>query len=168
MVTQIISDLDTDGDGVLSEEEFASIDSSEKDSDKKNEEKKLEFKTAIDANHDGKVRHEMLSTVSTVRLKPRCDSRVTFHCFSSRTCILQDYSVVFKVLCLCLQATLQELILYNDPSNPLHAKREAQQLIQTADVDKDGKLSLKEVLQNAGLFMGSKAVNTAKNIHEEF
>lgn len=57
MVTQIISDLDTDGDGVLSEDEFASVESSEKDFEEKNRHKRLEFRHAIDTNHDGKVRH---------------------------------------------------------------------------------------------------------------
>lgn len=66
------------------------------------------------------------------------------------------------------QVTLQELLLYNDPLNALHAKREAQELIRTADVNKDGRLSIDEVLGRAHMFMGSKAVNTAKNIHEEF
>ncbi|OQR70989.1 reticulocalbin-like, partial [Tropilaelaps mercedesae] len=64
--------------------------------------------------------------------------------------------------------TLQELLLYNDPMNALHAKREAQELIRKADANKDGKLSLKEVLNRSHIFIGSKAVNTAKNIHEEF
>ncbi|XP_018497584.1 45 kDa calcium-binding protein [Galendromus occidentalis] len=119
MVTQIISDLDTDADGVLSEDEFVAVDSTEKVSAKKISEKRQEFRSAIDTDKDGKV-------------------------------------------------TLQELIFYNDPSNPLHALREARELIGTADVDKDGKLSLEEVLQKAKLFLGSTAVDTAKNIHEEF
>lgn len=68
----------------------------------------------------------------------------------------------------CPQVTLQELLLYNDPLNAFHAKREAQELILKADANKDGKLSLEEVLSKSHIFMGSKAVNTARNIHEEF
>lgn len=67
-----------------------------------------------------------------------------------------------------LQVTLQELLLYNDPMNPIHAKREAEELIRKADTNKDGKLSTIEVLVQAATFMASKAVNAAKNIHEEF
>lgn len=52
--------------------------------------------------------------------------------------------------------------------NPIHAKREAEELIRKADTNKDGKLSTIEVLVQAATFMASKAVNAAKNIHEEF
>lgn len=56
MVTQIISDLDTDADGVLSEEEFSLVEEEDKDREKKMEEKRTEFRHAIDTDKDGKVR----------------------------------------------------------------------------------------------------------------
>lgn len=63
-MTQIISDLDTDGDGTLSEDEFSLVDSKEANGEveKKTKEKKAEFRTAIDTDRDGKV-----SSSSTLR-----------------------------------------------------------------------------------------------------
>ena len=57
---------------------------------------------------------------------------------------------------------------YVDPQNPSHAQQEARNLIQLADTNKDGKLALKEVLENTELFLGSKMVNTGKSFHDEF
>lgn len=57
---------------------------------------------------------------------------------------------------------------YVDPKNPNHSKLEAENLIQLADSDDDGKLSLSEVMDNAELFMGSKVVDTGRSFHDEF
>ena len=53
-------------------------------------------------------------------------------------------------------------------SNANHASLEADTLIQLADDNTDGRLSLEEVLDNAELFFGSKAVNAGGNFHDEF
>ena len=55
-----------------------------------------------------------------------------------------------------------------DPQNPIHALIEAKNLIELADDNNDGNLSLKEVLDNAELFLGSKMVDTERNFHDEF
>lgn len=66
------------------------------------------------------------------------------------------------------QASRQELLMYNDPENPVHARSEARELVLEADSDGDHQLSLEEVLAKKDVFLGSKMVNTAKNIHDEF
>jgi hypothetical protein len=55
-----------------------------------------------------------------------------------------------------------------DPKNPIHARTEAANLIQMADDNEDGQLSLTEVLENEDLFIGSKMVQTGRNFHDEF
>ncbi|XP_076320570.1 stromal cell derived factor mayday [Tachypleus tridentatus] len=62
----------------------------------------------------------------------------------------------------------QELLLYNDPENPVHSKREAEELISKADTNKDNCLSLQEVLAQKNIFLGSKMVDTARSFHDEF
>jgi hypothetical protein len=57
---------------------------------------------------------------------------------------------------------------YVDPKNPNHAKQEAKNLIELADTNKDLHLSLKEILENKDLFLGSKMCNAGKNFHDEF
>ncbi|KAH9383788.1 hypothetical protein HPB48_025558 [Haemaphysalis longicornis] len=65
-------------------------------------------------------------------------------------------------------ASRQELLMYNDPENPVHARSEARELVLEADSNGDQQLSLEEVLAKKDVFLGSKMVNTAKNIHDEF
>lgn len=55
-----------------------------------------------------------------------------------------------------------------DPDNTNHAQLEAGNLIQLADDDHDGRLSIQEVLDNSELFFGSKVVNAGGNFHDEF
>lgn len=66
------------------------------------------------------------------------------------------------------KVTKDELKNYVDPKNPSHALLEAKNLIQLADTDRDGRLSLTEVLDNTDLFLGSKMVNTGRSFHDEF
>ncbi|CAN7986792.1 unnamed protein product [Ixodes hexagonus] len=66
------------------------------------------------------------------------------------------------------KASRQELLMYNDPENPVHARSEARELVAQADTNGDNKLSLDEVLDKKDIFLGSKMVNTARNIHDEF
>ncbi|BET02379.1 EFh [Nesidiocoris tenuis] len=67
-----------------------------------------------------------------------------------------------------LLADRKELLRYIDPRNPRHAREEALTLVTLADADKDGRLSLDEVLTKMDLFLASKMVNTAKSFHDEF
>ena len=60
------------------------------------------------------------------------------------------------------------LQVYVDPHNENHAHLEADNLIQLADENSDGKLSMSEVLNSAELFLGSKMVDTGRNFHDEF
>lgn len=62
----------------------------------------------------------------------------------------------------------QELLMYNDPENPILAKKEARDLIRLADSNGDKFLSLKEILDKKDTFLGSKMVDTAKSFHDEF
>ncbi|XP_055945378.1 45 kDa calcium-binding protein-like [Argiope bruennichi] len=62
----------------------------------------------------------------------------------------------------------EELLMYNDPENPVHSKTEARKLIKTADANKDNLLSLDEVLAKKNYFLGSKMVDTARSFHDEF
>ncbi len=55
-----------------------------------------------------------------------------------------------------------------DPQNIQHAESEARHLIGAADLNDDGKLSLKEILDNYFVFVGSKLYNYARNVHDEF
>uniref|UniRef100_A0A0A9XEV1 Calcium-binding protein n=1 Tax=Lygus hesperus TaxID=30085 RepID=A0A0A9XEV1_LYGHE len=65
-------------------------------------------------------------------------------------------------------ADRRELLRYIDPQNPRHAREEAMTLVTLGDTDRDGRLSLEEVLAKMDLFLGSKMVNTAKSFHDEF
>jgi calcium-binding protein len=58
--------------------------------------------------------------------------------------------------------------VYIDPRNPRHARDEAETLVMLADANKDGFLSLQEVLNRMDLFISSKMVNTAKSFHDDF
>lgn len=62
---------------------------------------------------------------------------------------------------------LKELRNYLDPTNPLQAKLEADSLISLMDDDKNSLLSMEEILKHSDLFVTSKVVNFAANIHEE-
>ena len=57
---------------------------------------------------------------------------------------------------------------YVHPLSAAHAQREALALIELADIDSDGRLSLHEVLNNPELFLTSEAVRVARKFHDEF
>lgn len=65
-------------------------------------------------------------------------------------------------------ASFKELLQYTNPRNIQHAKREVHDLIELADANHDGKLSLDEVLQHKGAFFGSGLMNAGRNMHDEF
>ena len=55
-----------------------------------------------------------------------------------------------------------------NPRNKQHAESEARHLIGAADINEDNKLSLKEILDNYFVFVGSKLYNYGRNVHDEF
>jgi len=66
------------------------------------------------------------------------------------------------------KVSIEELKHYVDPKNPNHAKAEAANLIELVDNDKDGNLSLEEVLAAREIILGSKMVDTGQSLHDEF
>uniref|UniRef100_UPI00358F4654 45 kDa calcium-binding protein-like n=1 Tax=Myxine glutinosa TaxID=7769 RepID=UPI00358F4654 len=64
--------------------------------------------------------------------------------------------------------TRQELEAYMDPMNEHNALSEARQMIAVADEDEDESLNLEEVLRYSEYFTGSKLMDYARNVHEEF
>lgn len=61
-----------------------------------------------------------------------------------------------------------ELEAFLNPRNPLHAKNEAQELLDGADANRDAQLAWSEVESDAHLFLGSKLVDAAQSLHHEF
>ncbi|XP_059620991.1 45 kDa calcium-binding protein [Phlebotomus argentipes] len=66
------------------------------------------------------------------------------------------------------RADRAELLSYIDPRHPRHSLQESATLFSLADANRDGKLSLDEVLSQAGVFLASKMINTSENFHEDF
>jgi len=62
----------------------------------------------------------------------------------------------------------KELVQYTNPRNSQHAKREVRELMELADANRDGKLSLDEVLNQKAAFFGSGLMNAGTNMHDEF
>ncbi|KAI0222045.1 45 kDa calcium-binding protein [Lamellibrachia satsuma] len=125
MVMDIISSLDKNGDGIVTEEEFIALPPGDVEAEFKSadtqwqDERRKEFRDNIDINHDGKT-------------------------------------------------SQSELERYVDPRNPNNARLEAENLMRLADLNVDGKLSLKEVLDNVDIFIGSKMMDTGRSFHDEF
>ncbi|XP_039257431.1 45 kDa calcium-binding protein-like [Styela clava] len=63
---------------------------------------------------------------------------------------------------------VEELEAYLDPLSRTMAGQEARQLIGFGDTNEDGKLTLREILENSEFYTGSKLYNYAQSIHEEF
>ncbi|XP_063231029.1 45 kDa calcium-binding protein isoform X2 [Bacillus rossius redtenbacheri] len=130
---------DRDGDEVLTEEEFSSL-QAEGDGEKEGEtlmqgkeERRKEFKEVIDRDKNGKAdRTELLSAWGRSARARLCPQR------------------------------------YMDPKNPRHAREEARSLLALADTDSDARLSLPEILSKTDLFLASKMVDTARSFHDEF
>ncbi|XP_059488757.1 45 kDa calcium-binding protein [Neocloeon triangulifer] len=125
LVEELLDKFDRDGDDTLTETEYASL-RAEGDLEHEAEElrqgegeRRAEFRTLIDKNHDGR-------------------------------------------------ADRNELLVYIDPRNPRHARDEAETLVMLADTNKDGFLSLPEILNKMDLFLSSKMVNAAKSFHDDF
>lgn len=57
---------------------------------------------------------------------------------------------------------------YLDPTNPVQAKLEADSLMSLMDEDKNNLLSMDEIIKHSDLFIASKLINFAANVHDEF
>ncbi|GAB0091617.1 45 kDa calcium-binding protein [Sergentomyia squamirostris] len=66
------------------------------------------------------------------------------------------------------KAERAELLFYIDPRHPRHSLQEASTLFSLADANRDGRLTIQEVLGQAPVFLASKMINTAENFHEDF
>ncbi|KAM9299680.1 45 kDa calcium-binding protein [Gastrophryne carolinensis] len=64
--------------------------------------------------------------------------------------------------------TMEELEEYMDPMNEYNALNEAKQMIAVADENQDHHLTLEEILKYSEYFTGSKLMDYARNVHEEF
>lgn len=57
---------------------------------------------------------------------------------------------------------------YMDPMNEHNALNEAKQMIAVADENQNHNLELDEILKYSEYFTGSKLMDYARNVHEEF
>lgn len=57
---------------------------------------------------------------------------------------------------------------YMDPMNEHNALNEARQMIAVADENQNHNLELDEILKYSEYFTGSKLMDYARNVHEEF
>lgn len=57
---------------------------------------------------------------------------------------------------------------YMDPMNEFNALNEARQMIAVADENQNHHLELEEILKYSEYFTGSKLMDYARNVHEEF
>lgn len=64
--------------------------------------------------------------------------------------------------------TMEELEEYMDPMNEYNALNEAKQMIAVADENQNHSLELDEILKYSEYFTGSKLMDYARNVHEEF
>ncbi|XP_029975248.1 45 kDa calcium-binding protein [Salarias fasciatus] len=64
--------------------------------------------------------------------------------------------------------TMEELEEYMDPMNEHNALNEARQMIAVADENQNRSLELDEILKYSEYFTGSKLMDYARNVHEEF
>ncbi|XP_001360013.3 45 kDa calcium-binding protein [Drosophila pseudoobscura] len=61
-----------------------------------------------------------------------------------------------------------ELLYYVNPKTPRYALQEAATLFSLCDANKDELLTLKEMTDNAEIFLQSKMIDTANSFHTEF
>lgn len=62
----------------------------------------------------------------------------------------------------------KELLIYTNPRNPQHAKREANLLLEAADENRDYVVDLQEFKKHRELFLGSSVLDPGFLIHDEF
>ncbi|XP_036344502.1 45 kDa calcium-binding protein-like, partial [Rhagoletis pomonella] len=66
------------------------------------------------------------------------------------------------------KADREELLNYVNPKTPRYALQEAATLFSLCDENKDGRLTLNELTENAEIFLTSKIIDTANSFHTEF
>ncbi|XP_011185028.1 45 kDa calcium-binding protein [Zeugodacus cucurbitae] len=66
------------------------------------------------------------------------------------------------------KADREELLNYVNPKTPRYALQEAATLFSLCDENKDGRLTLNELTENAEIFLTSKMIDTANSFHTEF
>ncbi|XP_067615243.1 45 kDa calcium-binding protein [Eurosta solidaginis] len=66
------------------------------------------------------------------------------------------------------KADREELLNYVNPKTPRYALQEAATLFSLSDENKDGRLTLNELTENAEIFLTSKMIDTANSFHTEF
>ncbi|KAJ8258116.1 hypothetical protein GJAV_G00193330 [Gymnothorax javanicus] len=64
--------------------------------------------------------------------------------------------------------TMDELEEYMDPMNEFNALSEAKQMIAVADENQNRSQELDEILKYSEYFTGSKLMDYARSVHEEF
>lgn len=69
---------------------------------------------------------------------------------------------------LFLMSFLRDTQEYMDPMNEHNALNEARQMIAVADENQNHNLELDEILKYSEYFTGSKLMDYARNVHEEF
>ncbi|KAJ8951906.1 hypothetical protein NQ318_019885 [Aromia moschata] len=124
LVDELYDKFDRDGDELLTENEFAILQTDGNGDESTvvrqgEDERRAEFRRSVDLNGDGK-------------------------------------------------ADRRELLHYVAPQSPRHSEHEAEALLALADNNRDGMLSLDEILAHPDLFLKSKMVDTARSFHDEF
>ncbi|CAG0918169.1 unnamed protein product [Notodromas monacha] len=81
--------------------------------------------------------------------------------FALRSLFDKDLKTLFKVVDIDGKGTVnrQELLAYLDMRNPIHARREARRLVQTADSDRNGRVSANEAVNKGPEFLACRWFN---------
>lgn len=116
-------------------------------------ERKKEFEEVIDANHD------MIVTMEELEVGPLLSGLLK----DNNTFITSNLNVYLSLA--DIPSVPQE---YMDPMNEYNALNEAKQMIAVADENQNHNLELEEILKYSEYFTGSKLMDYARNVHEEF
>ncbi len=116
-------------------------------------ERKKEFEEVIDANHD------MIVTMEELEVGPLLSVLLK----DNNTLIASNLNVYLSLA--DIPSVPQE---YMDPMNEYNALNEAKQMIAVADENQNHNLELEEILKYSEYFTGSKLMDYARNVHEEF
>ncbi|EPQ10829.1 45 kDa calcium-binding protein [Myotis brandtii] len=173
MVKEIVRDLDQDGDKQLSLSEFISLPVGTVENQRGQDmddswvrDRRKEFEELIDANHDGIVTMAELENIPAPVLQPspqgvgeKAELTVAVS-LAAPGAWGADWAAAGADA-----ASLQE---YMDPMNEYNALNEAKQMIAIADENQNQHLEPEEVLKYSEFFTGSKLVDYARSVHEEF
>lgn len=167
--------VDQDGDKKLTLSEFISLPVGTVENQQAQDidddwvrERKKEFEEVIDSDRDGIVTMEELEVSNE---KAKVLFIYLFICCVWRFLVsIKDHHLFLTVpptpsfwfVFLC---GIQE---YMDPMNEHNALNEAKQMIAVADENQNHNLELDEILKYSEYFTGSKLMDYARNVHEEF